>query len=188
MYRRREIAIDLTALLDVILIILFMFVVRSTNQVVATSADSSDKENDSQIVQLQKENKELKEKITTNSVLNDTCLVVTLTIDENSNSVDDKKEKRIIRLTSNIDETKEEVSYDSDELTYAKNKLNDTLKKYFKDLKDTNQMTLLVFQYDETKIYNKDYKMIDSVLKNNQEELDNIYLAYYDTSAEKNND
>ena len=63
MYRRREIAIDLTALLDVILIILFMFVVRSTNQVVNTSTESSEKDNNSQIVQLQEENTELKKQL-----------------------------------------------------------------------------------------------------------------------------
>ena len=109
MYRRREIAIDLTALLDVILIILFMFVVRSTNQVVDTSTETSNKDNDSKIVQLQEENKELKKQVTTNSVLNDTCLVITLTIDENIISDNDGKEQRKVNITSNVDDTKQEV-------------------------------------------------------------------------------
>ena len=43
-------------------------------------------------------------------------------------------------------------------------------------------MILIVFQYDETKIYNKDYKMVDLILKQIQEDNENVYLAYYDTA------
>lgn len=177
MYRRREIAIDLTALLDVILIILFMFVVRSTTAE-QTTVDSTTLENNEskQIESLKKENENLKKQITTNSVLDDTCLVMTITIEGQDDG--NKRQLGITKGTTDV----EKVDYDWDNISYAKNKLKDKLNQAFKNINDTNQMILIIFQYDKNKVYNTDYKFVDSVLKDIQEDKDDIYLAYYDTA------
>lgn len=181
MYRRREIAIDLTALLDVILIILFMFVVRSTAEV-TTSTENNDKvKNETQQVKLLKEeNANLKKQITTNSVLDDTCMVLTIFV-ENEEEDNNKRKLNIKTDTTEV----EQVEYNWDNIPYAKNKLKDRLKTTFEEVKDTNQMILIVFQYNKNKIFNTDYKFVDSVLKDISDNKEDIYLAYYDTADKK---
>ena len=67
--------------------------------------------------------KYLKKQITTNSVLDDTCLVMTITI-ENESEDNNKRSLNIISNTTDV----EKVGYDWDNISYAKNKLKDKLK------------------------------------------------------------
>lgn len=177
MYRRREIAIDLTALLDVILIILFMFVVRSTTEVTTTENNVKVSNEIQQVESLKEENTNLKKQIITNSVLDDTCLVMTIFVENE----EEDNNKRKLNIKSNTTDV-EKVEYNWENISYAKNKLKDKLYTTFKEVKDTNQMILIVFQYNENKIFNTDYKFVDSVLKDISENHEDIYLAYYDTA------
>lgn len=192
MHRRREIGIDLTSLLDVILIILFMFVIQTQDQVntiaqnneskVETSIDHSVESLKEDKEKLQKENDELRSKVVSEGVLKDACLMVTIAVETKSD-----KNERTLSVMTNIDEEKKKVKYDWDKLSYAEKKLKESLDKICDDVSDKNQMVLFVFQYNKDDIYMADYKLIDSVLKDMQEEKKNIYLAYYDENDKEEN-
>ena len=184
MRNRREIAIDLTALLDVILIILFMFVMQAKNQVEASVVDDNKDSASSKIVSLQEENESLKQQIVSEGILNETCLMVTISVE----TKEDKNDRTLKIITNaNKDNTKK-VKYNWDKLTFAKNKLKDSLDDICDSVTDKNQMVLFVFQYNKDTMYMADYKLVDAVLKDIQDNNKNVYLAYYDNYNEKDKD
>ena len=162
-----------------------MFVIQTQNQVntmaqtndavVENAMDESVESLKEDKEKLQKENEELKSKAVSEGVLKDACLMVTIAVETKSD-----KKKRTLSIITNNDEEKKKVEYDWDKLSYAEKKLKESLDKVCEDVNDKNQMVLFVFQYNKDEMYMADYKIIDEVLKDIQEEKKNIYLAYYD--------
>lgn len=175
MSRRKQILVDLTPLLDVILIILFMFVARSQNAGGSNNLSSQQKKLEEAKQAYEKINRE------TNSIkaLDKACKTITVTVKS-----DDKSEKRKL-IIQKEKEDEEVVEFGSSDVTYAKNSLKTKLNEEYMKLEEDEKVILLIFQYDENNIYNADYNFVDEVLKKVQKGNDKIYISYYDTAGKK---
>jgi len=112
MSKGKQILVDLTPLLDVILIILFMFVARSQATSAVNNAEQNNKDNETkkEYDTVQRENNSLK-------ALDKACKTITVSIKSEKDS-----EKRTLIIQHEKDE-EEKIDIDSKDTTYAKNKL-----------------------------------------------------------------
>jgi len=177
MGKRKQILVDLTPLLDVILIILFMFVARAEAAGSSNNLSSEQKKLDN----TKKEYEKIQRETNSLQALDKACKTITVSI---KSEKDSDKRSLIIQLEK---EDEEKIEIDSNDTTYAKNKLKTKLNDEFLKLKDDEKIALIVFQYDNNLVYNSDYNFVDEVLKKVQKGNEKIYLSYYDTSEQKDN-
>ena len=181
--KRREIFIELTSLLDVILIMLFILLMQAkttTAQALdtAAAAESNTEQIRAELAEAFEEQDALQARIdaeaaradaqaeradalqrelwTENLVL-DNALLLTVSVDRSG----------AIRL-----ETEGEglalLSYDWMDDTYARNKLRGL---FLEQLRDTDRRAVfLVFQYDRARIYHAEYEMIETIIQEVKQE------------------
>ncbi len=160
--RRREIFLELTSLLDVIMIMLFVLLTQARTQTAeALSAAEADR---AAATELRAELSGLREerdaaleraealdraRITDDLVL-DESLVITLSADR----------RGAIRLES--EEMQESIPYDWDDDTYAANSLRARLLGLLRQT--DREAVFIVFQFDRAAIYRAEYTMIGRVV------------------------
>lgn len=171
--KKRQIILELTPLLDVILIMLFVLLVQSTRSVEAS--ESARKEGLRQEEALTKEVNDLKKELSqiknrqiSLGTIEENSLILTMTVEQGTVSrvaVDLEGELFYMNLTE------EEISKASQKVANA---LLDRITA-------TGQKTVfLVFQYDRTRIYHQDYEIITGAITNLKPLLSeqDIYLNY----------
>lgn len=180
--KRREIFIELTSLLDVLLILLFILLMQARNTTAQALDTAAVAESDLAAVQTElaaayDEQEALRQKVeeaqdradtlqrqlwTENLVL-DNSLVLTVSVDRSGN----------IRLeTEGAGQVV--IFYDWGEDVYAYNRLRALL---FDRLRHTErEVAFLVFQYDRASIYHAEYEMIEGIVQEVKQEARKLDL------------
>ncbi|MCR5607630.1 MAG: hypothetical protein K6G26_01035 [Lachnospiraceae bacterium] len=205
--RKREIAVDLTSLLDVILIILFMFVMR-TSTTVANAIDEengntpapaptvsaeenvtiSQEEYDALVKQYDEakvqydellvQQEEVKKKVASDEIWYNTCLRINISID-----IDEENEKRIVKVQKK-DEDVETYEYGlNSNVNDSIANLTSILKNNYLDVEGVEQVVLFIYSYSNSNVKIKNYKIVDSALKKIQEDYENVYVTYHDIDS-----
>ncbi len=170
---RRSIIIELTSLLDVILILFFLVLVSGTKKAEAmeTSAAAVQESLTKSLVAVEEEREQLEIALQGVSVLTENCRLITVTVSDNG-------EERLIFVRAG-DAQPERIRLAWGEEQYAKNALNAALRKAAV-LDAGEQMALIAFQYDRRKLYQSDYELIVRSLRDAAGK--NVYLAEYDVT------
>ena len=184
MRRRKEISAELTPLLDVILIILFIIMSGSYKAVEQAEAEKQQAYEEIQSVSAEFEscNDELKKELENNSEK--------LSQAENIISAYESFDKYAVIMSVGIinksdnsrdiiisDGSKSDtISYNWDNMLYAENSLNVYLENVIKSA--DSKPVFISFNYKSNEIYVRDYEMISSVIDNTQGKNKNVYIMY----------
>ncbi len=174
--KRREIFIELTSLLDVILIMLFILLTQAktrTAQALDTAAlaesnvaelqtelsaayDEQDALRAAADAQTERANA-LQRQLWTENIVLDNSLLLTVSVDKTGD----------IRLETE-GEDRVAIAYSWEDDTYARNRLRGLL---LDKLKTTDrEAVFLVFQYDRARVYHAEYDMIESLIQEVKQE------------------
>ena len=169
--RRRQIFIELTSLLDVILIMLFILLIQARNTTAqamdtAAQAESSVAELQAELAAAYDEQNALRSaadaeaeranalqrQLWTENIVLDNSLLLTVSVDRSGD----------IRMeTEGQDQAAIAYSWEDD--TYARNRLRGLL---LDKLKTTDrEAVFLVFQYDRARVYHAEYEMIEGIIQ-----------------------
>lgn len=176
MKKRKEIVLELTPLLDVILTLLFMILITVTQQAQTAQKNAEQALNDANVKVEQAEKKltQIKQSAVSIELLQENCKIITIAAYNDEKS----PEKRTITIKEG-DNDAYEIEYDWTSLNYAKNSFKQSLTNNYLNLKDDEQIIFIVFQYDSKAIYNYDYTFINSTLTEINTIRPEVYLAYY---------
>ena len=168
--KRREIFIELTSLLDVILIMIFVLLTQARAQTTKALESQAAEEKTSARLQeevedlsasldhawaelgiVQEENDQLKRQLMTQDLVLDESLVITIRAED---------ETIIREIRDGVSDT---IAYTWGNETYVSNKLKSLL---LQDLSETEKHAVfIVFQYDRSGIYQNEYQMIESLIQ-----------------------
>ena len=168
--KRREIFIELTSLLDVILIMIFVLLTQARAQTAKALENQAAEEKTSARLQeevedlsasldhawaelgiVQEENDQLKRQLMTQDLVLDESLVITIRAED---------ETIIREIRDGVSDT---IAYTWGNETYVSNKLKSLL---LQDLSETEKHAVfIVFQYDRSGIYQNEYQMIESLIQ-----------------------
>ena len=182
--RRREIFIELTSLLDVILIMLFVLLTQAKTQTgealeTAEAARLEAQSAQAELDALRDEREALAERVDsyqrqeiTVGVVEENSLVVTSSVREG--------EPRSIRIEPR-DGGEIRIPVESGEDNYTVNRLRTTLSGLVKGC--GKETVFIVFQYDRTAIYQTEYTLIGSVVRELKDEARSagVALNYIET-------
>jgi len=166
---KKGLIIELTPLLDVILIMLFFIITTSTNNVNNANNDNNSPSN---LQEANEQIKELNEKVNSYAILDENALVITMSLKTTSS------DKRILTVKDE-NKTIEKIELTWDNSNYASNSLQSILTSQIKSQSDY-QVVFLVLQYDKSTVYNSDYKLASNILTQMQTNHKNVYTASYD--------
>ena len=168
--KRREIFIELTSLLDVILIMIFVLLTQARAQTAKALESQAAEEKTAARLQeevedlsasldhawaelgiVQEENDQLKRQLMTQDLVLDESLVITIRAED---------ETIIREIRDGVSDT---IAYTWGNETYVSNKLKSLL---LQDLSETEKHAVfIVFQYDRSGIYQNEYQMIESLIQ-----------------------
>ena len=174
--KRREIFIELTSLLDVILIMLFILLTQAKTRTAqaldtAAMAESSARQLQSQLTAAYDEQKALKaaavaqeeradalqRQLWTENIVLDNSLLLTVSVDRDGTIRMEQEGAGLVR-----------IPYDWANDTYARNQLRGLL---LDKLKGTDrEAVFLVFQYDRARVYHAAYEMIEGIIQEVKQE------------------
>lgn len=185
MKRRNNIAVELTPLLDVILIMLFLVMSqqKAESDRVMSEAQAAAAEYESRIEQLTDEYGEAKEKQLSaeNAAagyksFDEFSVIIRLSIERSSDGM------RKLFVSENGGT--EVIEYGWDSLRYGENSLEAKLSECISE--NSGRPVFISFGYNEDEIYLRDYTLVTDVL----ERLDgeDIYISYDKESEEENNE
>lgn len=174
MRRKRTIFIELTSLLDVILILLFVVLAQSRTTALHAAADADEAMQTAQKLrrELDKAQEQLsrsdREELTLGVVAEQSC-VLTL-------SIRDGAVRRV-----RIEPQGEEARYVALGSAQSAARLNDTLSALLLD--SGRETAYLVFQYDRNTIYHAEYELISSVIRDLKGEMrrEGVFLSVIET-------
>ena len=170
---KRGAIIELTSLLDVILILMYLVLAAASSKADEARIKASEFDAlNTRVKQLEEENEALSRKADVNSALRENCFVITLYVEKNNGS-------RMIVLENDALGTKNfDLTWEN--RLYARNALGaDISQKVKKAFESGHQIVLIVFRYDRNEIYRKDYELVVSVVQT-QKADSNVYYAEYD--------
>lgn len=189
MKRRKKLILELTPLLDVILIMMF-FVLMQNNQLTSEKLNEADKEiasvneNLSEVIESVKDKEnQYKEEI---SDLNESllaakdqlksiesfeeyCQIISVCV------INREEGKRVIIISDGKKEYS--ISFDWDSLLYAKNGLKDDLLRLINE-RQNNMPSFISFHYDGNVIFKRDFELVTEVLGEITNEVDDVYVKY----------
>lgn len=189
MRKRKSVIVELTSLLDVIFIMLFM--VMNQSQTAAEEAQSNAAaEIAAAQVQLEAMEEEvegyrviideveadrlnlesIKNKLNSYEVFKEYAAIISVSVLEHSY-------KRTIIVENGGEAVNTDFNWDN--MDYAESALTDTLNGC---IKDSENPVFIVFSYDGDKIYRQDYNMISEVMTEVQGGYENVYIKFDDTS------
>ena len=153
---RRQIFIELTALLDVILIMLFVILVQAQGQTAAArdTVEAAQMETE----ELRQENETLRRQVFSRDIVLDNSLLLTISADKSGT----------IRLEQ-PESDPVEMAYSRKERNYVSNKLRTALDAAL--AADDRETVFLVFQYDRNRIYQAEYVLVSNVVQEIKREI-----------------
>lgn len=176
----RRTVIDLTALLDVILILLFLVLMSanmSAEQLRAeTAADEASIERlEAEKEALSQESERLSRALQSMSFLNEHTRMINVSVEANA-----QNDLRSVCVEPRQGEAKRFVLTWNNAQT-VKNALRKELARLCVEEKtDERQLSLLIFRYDRASIYQMDYALVTEVIRQVKSMDGNIYSAEYD--------
>jgi biopolymer transport protein ExbD len=174
---KRGILIDLTSLLDVILILMYLVLINASMKVEDAEVKAAGNSALSMhIKELQEENETLSRKANTVLTVEQHCFVLTVSLNKKSGPL------RTVTVESKSAGT---VRFDLkwDDRQYIKNVLQTEIGRKIKlAFENGYQAAFIVFQYDRNTVYESDYKLISSVIQA-EKANENVYCAEYDSSG-----
>jgi hypothetical protein len=184
MRKHRQISAELTPLLDVIMIMLFIIISRSYNAVEKAENEKEQAYSEIQAVSENFENQKSKlEKTAEENMekLNQAeniiegyknfdklALIISVSIENKSDET-----RNIIISDGNNRDT---ISYGWENMRYGENSLNAVFENYIKSADE--RPVFISFNYKSSEIYMKDFNMITSVIDNIQSRNENVYIMY----------
>ena len=161
--RRREIFIELTSLLDVILIMLFILLTQAkttTAQALDTAAQAQRADAEAQRADAEADRADaeadradtLQRQLWTENVVLDNSLLMTVSVDREGKLRLETEGAAVVV-----------IAYDWADDTYAFNRLRGRLLEELKATK--REAVFLVFQYDRARIYHAEYEMVKDVIQ-----------------------
>ena len=195
MKRRKSVVIELTSLLDVIFIMLFM-VMNDSRNAAYEAQSSAEKE----VANIQAEAEIMRNEYSHQLDEYEKMLTELESERENieymQNRIDsyqqfdeyaeiisvyilDSGYKRSIRVADG--KTAEVIDFDSDNISYGGKTLESTLNGY---IDNSANPVFIVFSYDSNNIYIRDYNMVSAAITNVQGNYDNVYIKFNDTAKE----
>lgn len=178
---KRGIFLEIAALVDVLLVILFLVllqVAQTAEDVKAQAADSGAYVN--QINELKSENAGLEKRLGTYSIFKKNCLILTISVEYEAT-----ESRTILVEDADSQETKTELTWDN--VQYARNALRADLSSRIRaGFAAGDQMAFIVFQYDRNTVYQTDYSVVSSAILS-QKIYPNVYSAEYDILGAKEN-
>lgn len=189
MRKRKSVIVELTSLLDVIFIMLFMVMNQSQ-----TAAEEAQNNADAVIAAAQAQVEAMKDEVEDYRIIIDEVEADRLNLESIKNklnsyevfkeyatiisvSVLDHSYKRTI-MVENSDEAVN-TDFDWDNMDYAESILSETLNSC---IKDSENPVFIVFSYNGDKIYRQDYNMVSEVMTEVQGGYENVYIKFDDTS------
>lgn len=189
MRKRKSVIVELTSLLDVIFIMLFMVMNQSQ-----TAAEEAQSNAAAEIAAAQVQVEEMQEEIEGYRIIIDETETDRKNLESIKNklnsyevfaeyasivsvSVLDNSYKRTI-IVENGGETVS-IDFDWDNMDYAESALAETLNNC---ITDSENPVFIVFSYNGDKIYRQDYNMVSEVMTEVQGDYENVYIKFDDTS------
>ena len=175
MKRRNSIGIELTPLLDVILIILFLIITQNTAETERLSEEYEQTEQqyieNTNRLEAELENSRQQSADTENIIsgyesFDEYSVIIAVGITRRSDGT------RTVSVSENGEIS--HISYGWDNLRYGENALKAELEKHISSAED--RPVFISFNYDENDIYLRDYQLISSVL--DDLDGDNLYIKY----------
>lgn len=189
MRKRKSVVVELTSLLDVIFIMLFMVMNRS--QVAAEEAQNTAAEEISaaqtQVEEMQQEVDSYREimseveaereklesinsKLNSYEVFDEYATIVSVFVVDNTY-------KRTIKVECGTESLN--IDFDWDNMDYAEVTLAETLNGC---IKDSENPVFIVFSYNGDKLYRQDYNLVSGVMTEVHGGYENVYIKFDDTS------
>lgn len=193
MRRRKSVTVELTALLDVIFIMLFMVMSRSREA--AVQAQNEAAQSVSQIrAQAEQTVSEYEDQMALYQQLLDEAEKDRENIASMKNELDsfrqfremsrmisvyvfDSGYKRSVKIETG--DVKESVDFDWENMDYARSQLAEILDSL---AKGTEYPVFIIFNYNGDLIYRRDYNMITEVITEVQSGYEKVYIKFNDTS------
>ncbi len=189
MRKRKSVIVELTSLLDVIFIMLFMVMNQSQ-----TAAEEAQSNAAAEIAAAQVQVEEMQEEIEGYRIIIDETETDRKNLESIKNklnsyevfaeyasivsvSVLDNSYKRTI-IVENSGETVS-IDFSWDNMDYAESALAETLNNC---ITDSENPVFIVFSYNGDKIYRQDYNMVSEVMTEVQGDYENVYIKFDDTS------
>lgn len=189
MRKRKSVIVELTSLLDVIFIMLFMVMNQSQ-----TAAEEAQSNAAAEIAAAQVQVEEMQEEIEGYRIIIDETETDRKNLESIKNklnsyevfaeyasivsvSVLDNSYKRTI-IAENSGETVS-IDFSWDNMDYAESALAETLNNC---ITDSENPVFIVFSYNGDKIYRQDYNMVSEVMTEVQGDYENVYIKFDDTS------
>lgn len=189
MRKRKSVIVELTSLLDVIFIMLFMVMNRSQ-----TAAEEAQSNAAAEIAAAQVQVEAMEEEVEGYRVIIDEVEADRLdleSIKNKLNSYEVFKEYATIISVSVLDHSYKRTitvenggeavntDFDWDNMDYAESILAETLNSC---ITDSENPVFIVFSYNGDKIYRQDYNMVSEVMTEVQGGYENVYIKFDDTS------
>lgn len=172
--KKRQILIELTPLLDVILIIVFVMLVQSKTQVRAAETGRTDAESSAAVLQTELEStktalEDALRRERTLGVVDERSAIVTVSVQETD-------PHRILIEAENGTATY--VSLDSGRIDTAQQRFLTSLRQTIEAV--GKESAFVVFQYDRNVIYNSEYELVSRAVLELKPELarSGIYINY----------
>lgn len=189
MRKRKSVIVELTSLLDVIFIMLFMVMNQSQ-----TAAEEAQSDAAAEVAAAQVQVEAMEEEVEGYRVIIDEVEADRLNLESIKNklnsyevfeeyatiisiSVLDHSYKRTIIVENGGETVNTDFSWDN--MDYAESSLNETLNSC---IKDSENPVFIVFSYNGDKIYRQDYNMVSEVMTKVQGGYENVYIKFDDTS------
>ena len=189
MKKHRDVAIELTPLLDVIMILLFLIMMNNSAASKNAKKDAAEKVAEAQAqvqeieeklesveqekLELREKNERLSSRAEGLEVFKEYARIVTVSV-----MYSDKYKRMVLISDGENDDT---VIFDDKSLKYGENTLNSKLSEI---VSDSEHPVFLIFTYDENVILHYDREMISSVLTKLQSE--NVYIQTKTVSEDEN--
>lgn len=189
MRKRKSVIVELTSLLDVIFIMLFMVMNQSR-----TAAEEAQSNAAAEVAAAQVQVEAMEEEVEGYRVIIDEVEADRLNLESIKNklnsyevfeeyatiisvSVLDHSYKRTIVVENGGEAVTADFSWDN--MDYAENTLDEMLNSC---IKDSENPVFIVFSYNGDKIYRQDYNMVSEVMTQVQGGYENVYIKFDDTS------
>lgn len=189
MRKRKSVIVELTSLLDVIFIMLFMVMNQSR-----TAAEEAQSNAAAEVAAAQVQVEAMEEEVEGYRIIIDEVEADRLNLESIKNklnsyevfeeyatiisvSVLDHSYKRTIVVENGGEAVTADFSWDN--MDYAENTLDEMLNSC---IKDSENPVFIVFSYNGDKIYRQDYNMVSEVMTQVQGGYENVYIKFDDTS------
>lgn len=189
MRKRKSVIVELTSLLDVIFIMLFMVMNQSQ-----TAAEEAQSNAAAEVAAAQVQVEAMEEEVEGYRIIIDEVEADRLNLESIKNklnsyevfeeyatiisvSVLDHSYKRTIVVENGGEAVTADFSWDN--MDYAENTLDEMLNSC---IKDSENPVFIVFSYNGDKIYRQDYNMVSEVMTKVQGGYENVYIKFADTS------